>query len=49
MRAARERGEAHVYAGTRHWFVESDRPEYDADAAEVFYERTLEFLRLQLA
>lgn len=49
VRAARGRGEAHVYAGTRHWFVESDRPEYDAEAAELFYQRTVEFLRRQLA
>jgi carboxymethylenebutenolidase len=36
------------YDGTKHWFAESDRPEYDAQAAAQAYSRTLHFLNRQL-
>jgi carboxymethylenebutenolidase len=49
LQAATARGEAHVYPGTKHWFMEDDRPEYDAAAAELAYTRTVEFLRQHLA
>jgi carboxymethylenebutenolidase len=39
---------AHVYPGTRHWFTEADRPEFDEKAAEQVYSRTVEFLRANL-
>jgi len=36
------------YEGTKHWFAEHDRPEYDAQAAAQAYARTLHFLNRQL-
>jgi carboxymethylenebutenolidase len=41
--------EFHRYPGTGHWFVEADRPAaYVEDAAELAWERTLEFLHRTL-
>jgi carboxymethylenebutenolidase len=49
LQAATERGDGHVYAGTQHWFMENDRPEYEAEGSELAYSRIAEFLRRELA
>ena len=34
----------HVYPGTKHWFMEPDRPEHNEEATELAYRRTVDFL-----
>ena len=42
--------EFHRYPGTGHWFFESDRPPaYDSVAADLAWQRTIDFLRSHLA
>ena len=39
----------HIYPKVAHWFVESDRPEYDAAATSLAWDRTFEFLKKNLS
>ncbi len=48
MKAAGVNVTIHLYPGVAHWFVEEDRPEYDASAAKLAWERTFEFLKQNL-
>jgi carboxymethylenebutenolidase len=44
MKAAGHSVEVFVYPGTKHWFMETDRPEFAPDAATLAWERALRFL-----
>jgi carboxymethylenebutenolidase len=38
----------HIYPKVGHWFVETDRPEYDSAAAQLAWDRTFKFLKKTL-
>jgi carboxymethylenebutenolidase len=42
------RAEIHRYPGTGHWFAEPSRDAYRPEAAELAFDRTVEFLRREL-
>ncbi len=49
LSAAGKPAEFHSYAGTTHWFFESDRTDaYRAESAQLAWERTVEFLNAHL-
>jgi len=49
LQTAGKEAEFYTYAGTTHWFFESDRADaYDAPAAELAWRRTIEFLHKTL-
>ena len=49
LRQAGRRVELHRYPGTGHWFAEPSRDAWRPEAADLAFERTVTFLREQLA
>jgi carboxymethylenebutenolidase len=48
LRTANRDVELHRYQGTGHWFAEPSKEAFVSDAAELAFDRTVEFLRRQL-
>jgi carboxymethylenebutenolidase len=49
IRLAGKDAKFYTYPKTEHWFAEADRPEYNKEAAELAWERTITFLQNELA
>jgi carboxymethylenebutenolidase len=48
LKAAGRRYEAHTYAGVQHGFNNDTTPRFDAAAAQLAWQRTVDFLKAQL-
>jgi carboxymethylenebutenolidase len=45
MRAAGRDVTCYTYPNVQHWFMETDRPEYNAEAAGLAWQRTIDFVK----